>query len=117
MPDSTLVLPILLTTAYLVNMELAASRAGGGPKNKIQMAMTGLFRVVSVGLVRMSLILKIVTFYQQFPYCIQGVWSAYLPSVLGLFWTTSALAAISNNLLLIHPKFRLMEMRFPSFNT
>ena len=84
--DSTMILPVLVGTAFLLNIELSVNkydRKVAPPK--MAQYFTNALRVFSVAMIPLA---------------------SMVPSGLALYWATSASAGLAVNLILLSPKFR-----------
>lgn len=83
--DTTYVLPIIWCIINLINIELTALERSG-PTTKLSTYLTGIFRVITIAVVPIA---------------------ANVPSCLTLYWCTSALCALGQNLILLSPRTKL----------
>ncbi|XP_055315925.1 cytochrome c oxidase assembly protein COX18, mitochondrial [Sitodiplosis mosellana] len=80
--DTSYILPVLWCITNLVNIELGALEKGGTP-SKFMIVMTNVFRGITIAIVPIA---------------------ASVPSCLTLYWCTSSMCALAQNLILLSPK-------------
>lgn len=80
--DSSYILPVLWCITNLINIELSALEKDGKP-SKMMIIMSNLFRGITIAIVPIA---------------------ASVPSCLALYWCTSSLCALAQNLFLVSPK-------------
>lgn len=80
--DASYILPVLWCITNLINIELGALEKGG-PSSKFMIIMTNIFRGIIIAIVPIA---------------------ATVPSCLSLYWCTSSMCALAQNLILLSPK-------------
>lgn len=84
--DATYILPAIWCITNLINIELSALERSGQP-SKVSTILTGIFRVITIAIVPIA---------------------ATVPSCLTLYWSTSALCALAQNLILLSPRAKVL---------
>lgn len=82
--DASYILPVLWCITNLINIELGVLERGNA-SSKFLNVMTGAFRVIMIAIIPIA---------------------ASVPSCLSLYWCTSSLCALAQNLILMSPKVK-----------
>ncbi len=87
-PETTLILPLTVGLAHLVNLEVSMSRvANPTPPTRMRRYMTNFLRLVAVAMVPISFL---------------------VPSAISLYWATSGVCGVLVTLTLMSPRVRAL---------